>query len=116
MTRSASLAPTTDWICAGYDENPSLCRGRGMTLQDWIIDSILGKSSRWWVRYLAASLITLLSIFIVVVLWRRLGAIADPSLILLLTVAAATYLAGGMAGTLSAALRVFFSFVGVSHP
>src|SRR5689334_10287096 len=91
-------------------------RGRAMTLQDWIFDSMLGKSSRWWTRYLAAGLITLLSIFIVTVLWRQLGAIADPSLILLLTVAAATYLAGGMAGMLSAAIVLFCSFVLYSHP
>jgi PAS domain S-box-containing protein len=87
-----------------------------MTLQDWIVDSMLGKSSRWWMRYLAAGLITLLSIFVVTVLWRHLGAIADPSLILLLTVAAATYLAGGMAGMLSAAIVLFCSFVLYSHP
>ncbi len=87
-----------------------------MTLYDWITDSILGKTSHWWVRYLAAGLITLLSIFIVALLWRRLNAIPDPGLILLLTVAAATYLAGGMAGMLSAAIVLFCSFVLFSHP
>lgn len=87
-----------------------------MTLQDWITDSMLGKSSHWWVRYLAAGLITLLSIFVVAMLWRRLGAIPDPGLILLHTVAAATYLAGGMAGMLSAAIVLFGSFVLFSHP
>ncbi len=87
-----------------------------MTLQDWITDSLLGRPSQWWMRYLVAGLITLLSIFIVSVLWRQLGAIPDPSLILLLTVAAATYLAGGMAGMLSAAIVLFCSFVLFSHP
>lgn len=87
-----------------------------MTLYDWIADSMLGRPSHWWVRYLAAGLITLISIFIVALLWRRLGAIPDPGLMLLLTVAAATYLAGGMAGMLSAAIVLFGSFVLFSHP
>lgn len=87
-----------------------------MTLQDWMEDSLLGKTPHWWVRYLAAGLITLSSILVVAVLWRRLGAIPDPGLILLLTVAAATYLAGGMAGMLSAAIVLFCSFVLFSHP
>ncbi|HET9403118.1 MAG TPA: PAS domain S-box protein [Burkholderiales bacterium] len=87
-----------------------------MTLYDWVADSLLGKASHAWVRYLAAGLVTLLSIFIVAVLWRRMGAIPDPGLILLLTVAAATYLAGGMAGMLSAAIVLFCSFVLFSHP
>jgi len=43
-------------------------------------------------------------------------AIGDPGLILLFTVAAATYLAGGMAGMLSAAIVLFCSFVLFSHP
>ena len=67
-------------------------------------------------RYLASGFITLLSIFIVAVLWRGLSAISDPGLILLLTVAVATYLAGGMAGMLSAAVVLFCSFVLFSHP
>lgn len=69
-----------------------------------------------WLRYLAAALITAISLAIVVVLWRRLEAIPDPGLILLFTVAAATYLAGGMAGMLSAAIVLFCSFVLFSHP
>jgi PAS domain S-box-containing protein len=87
-----------------------------MTLQDWITDSMMGKAAHWWVRYLAAAFITLLSVLVVSVLWRQMGAIADPGLILLLTVAAATYLAGGMAGMLSAAIVLFGSFVLFSHP
>src|SRR3970282_1392140 len=46
----------------------------------------------------------------------RLGAISDPGMILLLTVALSTYLAGGMAGMLSAAIVLFCSFVLFSHP
>ena len=87
-----------------------------MTLYDWVADSLLGKAPHAWVRYLAAGLVTLLSIFVVAVLWRRMGAIPDPGLILLFTVAAATYLAGGMAGMLSAAIVLFCSFVLFSHP
>jgi len=69
-----------------------------------------------WGRYFASGLITLVSIAIVTVLWRRLGAITDPGLILLLTVAISTYLAGGMAGMLSAAIVLFGSFILFSHP
>lgn len=92
-----------------------VCLGTDMTL-DKISDSLLGRPSPSWMRYLVAGLSTLLSLFIVAVLWRRLGAIPDPTLILLLTVAAATYLAGGMAGMLSAAIVLFCSFVLFSHP
>jgi PAS domain S-box-containing protein len=60
--------------------------------------------------------ITLLSVMIVALLWRRMGAITDPGLILLFTVAVSTYLAGGMAGMLSAAIVLFCSFVLFSHP
>jgi PAS domain S-box-containing protein len=69
-----------------------------------------------WLRYIGASAITLLSILIVALLWRRLGAIGDPGLILLFIVAASTYLAGGMAGMLSAAIVLFCSLVLFSHP
>jgi PAS domain S-box-containing protein len=68
------------------------------------------------VRYLGSGVITLLSVVVVGILWRRLGAIPDPSLLLLFTVAASTYLAGGMAGMLSAAIVLFCSFVLFSHP
>lgn len=69
-----------------------------------------------WGRYLASALLTLGSLGVVTVLWRELRAIADPGLILLLTVAASTYLAGGMAGMLSAAIVLFSSFLIFSHP
>jgi PAS domain S-box-containing protein len=88
-----------------------------MTLGQWLNDWVLGRSAHhWWMRYLAAGLITLVSILVVAVLWRGLGAIADPGLILLFTVAASTYLAGGMAGMLSAAIVLFCSFILFSHP
>jgi PAS domain S-box-containing protein len=67
-------------------------------------------------RYTAAGAITLVSVFIVAVLWRELAVIPDPGLLLLFTVAAATYLAGGMAGMLSAAIVLFCSFYLFSHP
>ncbi len=85
-------------------------------LQEWMTESLLGGRSPWWVRYAAAGVITFLSILIVGVLWRQLGVIPDPGPILLFTVAAATYLAGGMAGMLSAAIVLFCSFVLFSHP
>jgi len=69
-----------------------------------------------WLRYAAAGLTTVLSVFVVGVLWRQWGAIGDPGLILLFTVAASTYLAGGMAGMISAAIVLFCSFVLFSHP
>jgi PAS domain S-box-containing protein len=84
--------------------------------QDWVTETLTGRPSQWWLRYLASGFITLASILIVSLLWRRMGAIGDPGLILLLTVAASTYLAGGMAGMLSAAIVLFGSFVLFSHP
>ena len=86
-----------------------------MPLQEWVADTLLGRPSHW-MRYLWAGLIMLLSTFVVAVLWRQLGAIADPGILLLFTVAASTYLAGGMAGMLSAAIVLFCSFVLFSHP
>jgi PAS domain S-box-containing protein len=76
---------------------------------------MLGRASQG-MRLLGAGIITLLSILIVGVLWRQLGAIPDPGLILLFTVAGATYLAGGLAGMLSAAIVLFCSLVLFSHP
>jgi PAS domain S-box-containing protein len=87
-----------------------------MTVHSWITESLVTRPSHWWGRYAAAGVITLASILVVAVLWRRLGAIPDPGLILLFTVAAATYLAGGMAGMLSAAIVLFCSFLLFSHP
>ncbi|MGH8703370.1 MAG: PAS domain-containing protein [Burkholderiales bacterium] len=84
-------------------------------MQEWVADTLLGRPA-YWMRYLGAGLITLLSIFVVAVLWRHLGAIADPGMLLLFTVAASTYLAGGMAGMLSAAIVLFCSFILFSHP
>ncbi len=87
-----------------------------MTLPSWIADSLLSSPSHWWGRYAAAGAITLTAILISAILWRRLNVIPDPGLILLFTVAAATYLAGGMAGMLSAAIVLFCSFLLFSHP
>lgn len=86
-----------------------------MPLHEWVADTLLGRPSHW-MRYLGSGLITLLSIFVVAVLWRQLGAIADPGMLLLFTVAASTYLAGGMAGMLSAAIVLSCSFILFSHP
>jgi len=86
-----------------------------MPLQEWVADTLLGRPSHW-MRYLWAGIMTLLSTFVVAVLWRQLGAIADPGILLLFTVAASTYLAGGMAGMLSAAIVLFCSFILFSHP
>ena len=70
----------------------------------------------FWLRYAGSGVLTLLSVVVVALLWRRMGVITDPSMILLFTVAASTYLAGGMAGMLSAAIVLFCSFVLFSHP
>lgn len=83
--------------------------------QEWVDSNSLRAPSHW-MRFLAAGVITLFSLVVVAVLWRRAGVIADPGLILLLTVAASTYLAGGMAGMLSAAIVLFCSFILFSHP
>jgi len=90
--------------------------GGDMTLQSWITETLVTRPAHWWGRYATAGVITLVSVLLVAILWRRLGAIPDPGLILLFTVAAATYLAGGMAGMLSAAIVLFCSFVLFSHP
>jgi len=86
-----------------------------MQPQGWISEVMLGRTSQG-MRLLGAGVITLLSILVVGVLWRQLGAIPDPGLILLFTVAGATYLAGGLAGMLSAAIVLFCSLVLFSHP
>ena len=85
-------------------------------MAEWISEALTGRPGHWWVRYFAAGFITIASVLIVSVLWRKLGAIGDPGLILLLTVAASTFLAGGMAGMLSAAIVLFGSFILFSHP
>lgn len=86
-----------------------------MSLRGWLADVPLTGAPPW-MRYMGAGAITLFSLAIVAVLWRQLGVITDPGLILLFTVAAATYLAGGMAGMLSAAIVLFCSFILFSHP
>ncbi len=86
-----------------------------MSILQWVGDAQLGGSPHW-ARYLASGLITLLSIALVTLLWRELRAITDPGMILLFTVALSTYLAGGMAGMLSAAIVLICSFLLFSHP
>jgi len=86
-----------------------------MSILQWVGDAQLSGSSHW-ARYLASGLITLLSLALVALLWRELRAITDPGMILVFTVALSTYLAGGMAGMLSAAIVLICSFLLFSHP
>jgi len=86
-----------------------------MSIMQWVGEARIAGSPHW-ARYLASGLITVFSLGLVTVLWRELRAITDPGLILLFTVALATYLAGGMAGMLSAAIVLICSFVLFSHP
>ena len=86
-----------------------------MSLNQWVVQP-WSAGSPYWTRYVASGLITLFSIAVVTILWRDLKAIADPGMILLFTVAISTYLAGGMAGMLSAAIVLVCSFVLFSHP
>lgn len=86
-----------------------------MITDQWVAQP-WGVRTPYWARYLASGAITFVSIAIVTVLWRDLGAIADPGMILLLTVAISTYLAGGMAGMLSATIVLVCSFLLFSHP
>lgn len=86
-----------------------------MSILQWVGDARFTGSPHW-ARYLASGLITLLSLALVTLLWRELRAIADPGMILLFTVALSTYLAGGMAGMLSAAIVLICSFILFSHP
>src|SRR5665647_668427 len=75
-----------------------------------------GMRSPAWVPHLASGLFTLISVMLVTLLWRKLGAISDPGLMLVLTVAVSTYIAGGMPGMLSAGIVLVCSFVLFSHP
>lgn len=68
-------------------------------------------SAPGWLPHIASSLITITSIALITVLWRKVGALPSPEVLLLLTVAVTTYIAGGMAGMLSAAIVLFSSFV-----
>lgn len=86
-----------------------------MAILQWV-GGERGAGPPFWARYVASGLITLASIAAVTVLWRELRAIADPGLILLFTVAISTYLAGGMAGMMSAAIVLICSFILFSHP
>lgn len=86
-----------------------------MSIIQWVAQPSLGRSP-YWARYLASGVITVGSIALVTILWRDLRAIADPGMILLFTVAISTYLAGGMAGMLSAGIVLICSFVLFSHP
>jgi PAS domain S-box-containing protein len=88
---------------------------KAMALQESVADTLMGRLPQW-MRYMASGLLTVLSVAIVAVLWRKLGAITDPGLLLLFTVAASAYLAGGMAGMMSAAIVLFCSFILFSHP
>jgi PAS domain S-box-containing protein len=71
----------------------------------------LEMSASGWLPHIASSLITMTSIALIALLWRRIGALPSPEVLLLLTVAAITYIAGGMAGMVSAAIVLFSSFV-----
>ncbi len=86
-----------------------------MSILQWVGDARVAGSPHW-ARYLASGLITVLSLALVTLLWRELRAIADPGMILLFTVALSTYLAGGMAGMLSASIVLVCSFLLFSHP
>lgn len=86
-----------------------------MSILQWVGEARIAGSPHW-ARYVASGAITLLSLALVTVLWSELRAITDPGLILLFTVAVSTYLAGGMAGMLSAAIVLICSFLLFSHP
>jgi PAS domain S-box-containing protein len=74
----------------------------------------LGKPD--WLPHLTAALITLASITLIALLWRNLGALRNPEVLMLLTVALCTFIAGGMAGMLSAAIVLLSSFALYSSP
>jgi PAS domain S-box-containing protein len=69
-----------------------------------------------WLPHVTSFLITATSITFITLLWRNLGALPNPEVLLLLTVAVSTYVAGGMAGMLSAAIVLFSSFILFSSP
>ncbi|MDH5536488.1 MAG: PAS domain S-box protein [Betaproteobacteria bacterium] len=69
-----------------------------------------------WLSHITSFLITAISITLITLLWRNLGALPTPEVLLLLTVAVSTYVAGGMAGMLSAGIVLFSSFFLFSIP
>jgi PAS domain S-box-containing protein len=75
-----------------------------------------GLSKADWLPHITSLLITVTSITLITLLWRNLGALPNPEVLLLLTVVVSTYVAGGMAGMLSAAIVLFSSFVLFSNP
>jgi len=86
-----------------------------------LLRNVLGQfadpeESPWWISYAVAVSITLLAVGLVSVFWRGMGAIPDPGLVLLVAVAVSTYVAGGMAGMLSAFIVLMCSFILFSHP
>lgn len=86
-----------------------------MTLIDDMSKS-LGFGKLDWFPHLTAAAITLASTTLIAVLWRNLGALPNPEVLLLLTVAVSTFIAGGMAGMLSAAIVLISSFALYSNP
>ncbi len=86
-----------------------------MTLLDQV-SGASGMSKPDWLRHITSFLITVTSIMLITLLWRRIGALPNPEVLLLLTVAVSTYVAGGMAGMLSAAIVLVSAFVLFSNP
>jgi len=86
-----------------------------MTSLDEMSNAVgIGKSD--WLPPVTAALITFASVLLITLLWRNLGAVPSPEVLLLLTVAVSSFIAGGMAGMLSAAIVLFSSFVLYSSP
>jgi PAS domain S-box-containing protein len=85
-----------------------------MSVREYLSE-VFGPDSPQWLSQFTAGLLTITSVVIVALLWRQPGALPDPGLILLLTVATSTYLAGGMAGMACAAIVLFCSFFLFSH-
>lgn len=84
--------------------------------QEKDMTGVLVMSKADWRPHVASFLITVASIWIITLLWRKIGALPSPEVLLLLTVAVTTYIAGGMAGMLSAGIVLFSSFVMFSNP
>lgn len=81
------------------------------------IDELSGSASRpEWLPHFGAAIITFASVAITTLLWRKLGAVPNPEVLLLLTVTLATFVAGGVAGMVSAAIVLASSFVLYAHP
>ena len=80
------------------------------------VSEALGFGKPDWLPHVTSALITMASVALVATLWRSVGALPNPEVLLLLTVAVATFIAGGVPGMLSAGIVLVSAFALYSEP